>query len=132
MSVSIQKLRTEYKSLCRELGTEGVLNTVPQAFGAPQVEIIGDNYHYVVCERGSEYERKTTTDKQELLYWLISDVVSEMAGDFELKHRIKGCVFAGRCLHATELCRQVAPALESKAPGHLAACHYAPKGAVAA
>jgi peptide/nickel transport system ATP-binding protein len=48
-----------------------------------------------------------------------------------LKHRIKGCVFAGRCLHATELCRQVAPALESKAPGHLAACHYASREAAA-
>jgi peptide/nickel transport system ATP-binding protein len=42
-----------------------------------------------------------------------------------LKQRIVGCVFAGRCPHATELCRQVAPALELKAPGHLAACHYA-------
>jgi peptide/nickel transport system ATP-binding protein len=48
-----------------------------------------------------------------------------------LKHRIKGCVFASRCTHATELCHQVAPALESKAPGHLAACHYAPKEAAA-
>jgi peptide/nickel transport system ATP-binding protein len=48
-----------------------------------------------------------------------------------LKHRIKGCVFASRCAHATELCHQVAPALESKAPGHLAACHYALKEAAA-
>ena len=29
--------------------------------------------------------------------------------------------FAGRCAYATELCRQVAPALEPKAPSHLAA-----------
>jgi peptide/nickel transport system ATP-binding protein len=49
-----------------------------------------------------------------------------------LKRRIVGCVFAGRCPRATELCRQVAPALEPKAPGHLAACHYASAGAVAA
>ena len=33
---------------------------------------------------------------------------------------------------ATDLCRQVAPALELKAPGHFAACHYAPKEALAA
>jgi hypothetical protein len=72
------------------LGTEGVLNTVPQAFGAPHVEIIGDKYHYVVCERGSELERKSTTDEDELLYWLISDEVHEVAGNFALKHRIKG------------------------------------------
>jgi hypothetical protein len=72
------------------LGTEGVFHGVPQAFGAPHVEIVGDKYHYVVCERGNEYERKSTTDEDELLYWLISDDVSEMAGDFELKHRVKG------------------------------------------
>jgi peptide/nickel transport system ATP-binding protein len=49
-----------------------------------------------------------------------------------LKERIKGCVFAGRCQSATDLCRNVAPGLEMKAPGHLAACHYAERaGAVA-
>ena len=49
-----------------------------------------------------------------------------------LKQRILGCVFAGRCPRATELCRQVAPALELKAPGHLAACHYVAADVVAA
>ncbi|MFT8242485.1 ABC transporter ATP-binding protein [Roseomonas sp. BN140053] len=49
-----------------------------------------------------------------------------------LKARIEGCVFASRCPHATELCRAVPPALEGKAPGHLAACHYAHRDAVAA
>jgi peptide/nickel transport system ATP-binding protein len=49
-----------------------------------------------------------------------------------LKLRIVGCVFAGRCAQATELCRHVAPALELKAPGHLAACHYALADVVAA
>ena len=42
-----------------------------------------------------------------------------------LKQKIAGCAFAGRCPMATDLCRQVAPALEEKAPGHVAACHYA-------
>jgi peptide/nickel transport system ATP-binding protein len=49
-----------------------------------------------------------------------------------LKERIPGCVFAGRCPIATELCREVAPALEAKAPSHVAACHYAAREAVAA
>ena len=44
-----------------------------------------------------------------------------------LKQRIEGCVFASRCAFATDLCRQVAPALEAKAQRHFAACHYAPK-----
>ncbi|MCJ2125353.1 ABC transporter ATP-binding protein [Methylobacterium sp. J-077] len=49
-----------------------------------------------------------------------------------LKQRIEGCVFAGRCPDVTDLCRSYAPALEPKAPGHLAACHYAPQEALAA
>ena len=42
--------------------------------------------------------------------------------------RSSAASFAGRCALATDLCRQCAPALESKAPGHVAACHYAAKG----
>jgi peptide/nickel transport system ATP-binding protein len=50
-----------------------------------------------------------------------------------LKQKIPGCVFASRCNKAVDLCRQMAPALESKAVGHVAACHFAPKeGALAA
>jgi peptide/nickel transport system ATP-binding protein len=49
-----------------------------------------------------------------------------------LKQRIEGCVFAGRCSLATDLCREVAPGLEEKVPHHIAACHYAPKEAAAA
>ena len=49
-----------------------------------------------------------------------------------LKRKLDGCVFASRCPHATELCTKVAPGLEEKAPGHIAACHYAIKDAVAA
>ena len=49
-----------------------------------------------------------------------------------LKQHIEGCAFAGRCSLATDLCRQVAPGLEEKAPRHIAACHYAPRAAAAA
>jgi len=50
----------------------------------------------------------------------------------DLRKPITGCVFAGRCALATDLCRQYAPGLEEKGPRHIAACHYAAKGAVAA
>ncbi|MFC6788441.1 ABC transporter ATP-binding protein [Methylobacterium komagatae] len=49
-----------------------------------------------------------------------------------LKSRIEGCVFAGRCPQVAEICRKAAPALEEKGPSHLAACHFAPKDALAA
>ena len=39
-----------------------------------------------------------------------------------LKEPIAGCIFAPRCRHARELCRQSYPALEEKAPDHWVAC----------
>ena len=49
-----------------------------------------------------------------------------------LKQRIVGCVFANRCTFSQDICRQVAPALEEKSAGHVAACHFAPKEMVPA
>jgi len=39
--------------------------------------------------------------------------------------RPPGCVFAGRCGLATEICRQVMPPIEPMGPGHYVACHHA-------
>jgi peptide/nickel transport system ATP-binding protein len=49
-----------------------------------------------------------------------------------LKERIVGCAFASRCSAAHDVCRRIAPAIEEKAPGHFAACHFAPRARVAA
>ncbi|MBY0611949.1 MAG: ABC transporter ATP-binding protein [Beijerinckiaceae bacterium] len=49
-----------------------------------------------------------------------------------LKKRIDGCVFAGRCPKVQPVCREIAPGLDLKAPGHIAACHFAQKDVVAA
>jgi peptide/nickel transport system ATP-binding protein len=45
-----------------------------------------------------------------------------------LKRRIDGCLFAGRCPRASDLCRKAAPALQEKAAGHWVACHHAARG----
>ena len=49
-----------------------------------------------------------------------------------LKRKIEGCVFAGRCDRVTDFCRTAAPAVDLKAPGHWAACHYAVRSVEAA
>jgi len=49
-----------------------------------------------------------------------------------LRQKIVGCPFAGRCKMATDLCREVAPAFEPKAPAHAVACHYAERAMVPA
>ncbi len=59
--------------------------------------------------------------------------IAEIPGTVpSLKGRIAGCVFAGRCALAHEVCRHVPPALEEKAAGHFAACHFAPSEKAAA
>ena len=37
---------------------------------------------------------------------------------------IVGCAFASRCPEVDQVCRRTTPLLESKRPGHLAACHF--------
>ena len=46
-------------------------------------------YHYVISERGNEYDRKMTSDLDDLLYWIFSSVTFSMAADYELKNRIE-------------------------------------------
>jgi peptide/nickel transport system ATP-binding protein len=42
-----------------------------------------------------------------------------------LSEKIVGCAFADRCPIATQVCREVEPAVSPKRDGHLVACHYA-------
>ena len=46
-----------------------------------------------------------------------------------LKAKVQGCLFAARCVHATDHCRAHVPAFEAKADGHWAACWMAPADA---
>jgi len=57
--------------------------------GLPHIEIIGKTFHYVVCERGSEFSRKSTKDEKELLYWIFQSITFSMAYDLEKKNRKK-------------------------------------------
>ena len=75
--------------------------------GTPNIEILGDyefvrgiqgtpisrsvekSFAFVVNERGIEYERRITTDLDELLYWIFEVITSSMASDFELRNRME-------------------------------------------
>lgn len=98
----MEVLRAKHKELCELLGVSRSLRTQPTHSGEPHVEKVGEEYHYVVTERGSEFERQTTYSLDEVLYWLMSDVVSDLASGYELKHRVKGQSFR-RQLFAKEL-----------------------------
>jgi peptide/nickel transport system ATP-binding protein len=59
--------------------------------------------------------------------------LAEITGQVpSLRKPIICCAFAGRCPMVTDFCREVAPAIELKAPGHLAACHYAERAQIEA
>ena len=61
----------------------------PIGDATPNIEV--DNlglYNYVISERGEEYERKMTSDLNDLLYWIFASVTFSMACDYELKNRI--------------------------------------------
>jgi peptide/nickel transport system ATP-binding protein len=58
--------------------------------------------------------------------------LAEIAGLVpSLRKPIVGCAFAGRCPMVTDVCRRIAPAIETKAPNHTVACHYAERRAAA-
>jgi hypothetical protein len=57
---------------------------------SPLIEVDKNgNFHYVKIERGKEFERKSTDNLDELLYWIFSDVTFWMAVKFELNNRIE-------------------------------------------
>ncbi|WP_439538071.1 Imm63 family immunity protein [Sphingomonas sp.] len=57
--------------------------------GTPHIEV-DRQYHWIVCERGYEIQRRSTSDLDELLFWVFSSVTFSMAMDFELDHRRDG------------------------------------------
>jgi len=86
----IAAIKSRYYSIARQLKAPAAhvhFATTPQHDGSPHVEMDGESYCYVVTERGQEFERRRTTDADELLYLLVSDVTRAMASDYELRHR---------------------------------------------
>lgn len=67
-----------------------VVASSPTHTGAPHVEIVGNEYHFVVTERGSEFERQKTKDVDDILYWFVEGDVGDLARTWELKNRVGG------------------------------------------
>lgn len=99
---TIDELRREFQDLCRKLDVERPLHSTPQHDGSVHVEVSENWFYYVVTERGKEFQRKSTTQAKELLYWLMRDVVFDLASAFEARHRVKGQSFR-RLLFRKEL-----------------------------
>src|SRR5690606_8017313 len=59
----------------------------PTNTGSAHAEIVDEKYHYVITERGSEFERRVAENEDELLYWFVSDSIFSIACAWELEHR---------------------------------------------
>lgn len=87
---TVEGIERRFHELATRLGmknTSGRFNTTPQHDGTPHIEQVGDEFHFVVTERGSEFERRRTRDADDILYWLFDGFTQGMATDYELKHR---------------------------------------------
>lgn len=58
--------------------------------GYPHIEIDGTLMSYVTMERGQETERRSSTELDDILYWVFESVTFSMAADWELHHRVEG------------------------------------------
>lgn len=86
----MQTLRKKLKQYGAVLGQKPILRTTPQHDGSYHVELVSGKYHYVRTERGAENERRIAKNEDEILFWLISDLVFDLACKHELKNRIPG------------------------------------------
>jgi hypothetical protein len=84
-------------------------------FGRPHIEVRETTYHYIAIERGKEISHSSTTDTDELLYWIFRDITSQMGYSYELAHRdstrdFRRIAFA----HTLNLLERLNPAWKAK------------------
>ena len=74
------------------------------------VEIHGDEYHYVVIERGKEQKRIVTKSFFDIEYLFIEAATFSLASKYELNHRIPGQDFRRLLFqHQLELMKKLGP-----------------------
>jgi len=57
--------------------------------GYSHVEV-DHQYHLVTVERGTELNRRSTSNYSDLLYFIFSEATHDLAFSYELKNRVKG------------------------------------------
>jgi hypothetical protein len=83
--------------------------------GCPFIEVDASHYHYVVDERGQEISRQSSSNLDDLMYWIFADVTHQMGFAHELKHRIDGQDFRRQGFaKQLELLGKIDPALAER------------------
>lgn len=92
-TVTIDSIKRTVDTLSKKIGAPAYLlptYDISEQTGRPHIEIDGDDYHFVVAERGEEIERRTTHDVYDILYWIFAGITFSLATDYEVKHRVLG------------------------------------------
>ena len=123
MSSTFDELQAEYNALCQRISPAGgaySFLTSARHDGSPHVEFEGGVFHHIVTERGLELERESFTEKEDLLYRLVSDTAFWMAVEYEFKNRVAG-QDARRVMFAKwiELMERVGPGWADRTRRHI-------------
>jgi len=92
MILKLSQLKYKVDRLAKEVGaSRDMLPTFghSQQSGRPNLEVDSRGYHYVIAERGHEFERHTTMDLDELLYMIFAHVTFSLSIKYELAHRVE-------------------------------------------
>lgn len=90
---TVESLGRRFRELVAKLDVEPdykTFHTTPQHDGSPHIEKEGDDFCFVVTERGSECKRVRATDPEQILYMLLDGVTLRVATTYELKNRVEG------------------------------------------
>lgn len=90
---SLEHVKAEVRRLAKQLDAPAYLLPTydsPLGDATPFIEIVRGAFHFVVSERGTEFERRVTRDLDELLYWVFTGVTFELASTWEVAHRRPG------------------------------------------
>ena len=111
-------LRERIQSAARLLGADESKHPTWGASdqsGRPHIEADERGFHYVVCERGTEFERTTSADPGEIAFLACRDMAFEMACDDEMATRRPGTDARRRIFaRQLELMRRLDPAWEAR------------------
>jgi len=124
MNAPLAELQKDYDAPCQRIAPVAghyTFSTEREDNGAHHLEYADGVYHYIVTERGLELAHETFTEKDELLYRLVSDTAFWMSVDHEFKNRVEG-QDARRIMFAkwVELMERVGPEFAEKTRAKIA------------
>ena len=88
--MTLEAIQLRFFAIANQLDSQRALPIFPQHDGSAHAEQLGNSYFYVVTDRGTEFQRRETQNPDELLSWFVRDLTSEIAGRWELDHRLPG------------------------------------------